>query len=105
MLAWPKVTGQRGIQTCIPFGRRSTTPARGSEPLSRAFGAVVPELVSWRDSSMPRGLARLGYTEETISTRRLWAPCCPRASAVRAVRAVRASALPFSGRRVRKGRG
>jgi bifunctional non-homologous end joining protein LigD len=80
--AQPKVTGRRGIQIWIPvadgLGYEET---RGwVEQLSKAIGAVVPELVSWKwDVSERSGLARLDYTQN-VSNKTLVAPYSPRAA-------------------------
>ena len=69
---YPKVTGQRGIQVWIPivpkYDHGQTTD--WVEKLSRAVGAVVPDLVSWEWSKKNRGgKARLDYTQnEPIKT-------------------------------------
>ncbi|HUY52377.1 MAG TPA: DNA polymerase ligase N-terminal domain-containing protein [Streptosporangiaceae bacterium] len=81
--AQPKLTGRRGIQIWIPV-----TPGPGFEEtrawveqLSRAIGAVVPRLVSWKwDRSERGGLARLDYTQNA-SNKTLVAPYSPRAAA------------------------
>ena len=65
----PKTTGKRGIQVWIPVahGRytfRETTD--WVEQLSRAVGAIVPDLVSWEWSVAGRaGKARLDYTQNS----------------------------------------
>ena len=65
----PKTTGKRGIQVWIPVrhGRytfRQTTD--WVEQLSRAVGAIVPELVSWEWSVAGRaGKARLDFTQNS----------------------------------------
>ncbi|MGH2512390.1 MAG: DNA ligase D, partial [Candidatus Limnocylindrales bacterium] len=65
----PKTTGKRGIQVWIPIERgrytfRATTD--WVEQLSRAIGAIVPELVSWEWSVAGRGgRARLDYTQNS----------------------------------------
>ncbi|MBI2777248.1 MAG: DNA ligase D [Chloroflexi bacterium] len=63
---YPKVTGQRGIQVWIPivpkYDHGQTTD--WVEAVSRAVGAVVPDLVSWEWSKGNRGgKARLDYTQ------------------------------------------
>jgi bifunctional non-homologous end joining protein LigD len=65
----PKTTGKRGIQVWIPIRRgrytfRETTD--WVEQLSRAVGAIVPELVSWEWSVAGRaGKARLDFTQNS----------------------------------------
>jgi bifunctional non-homologous end joining protein LigD len=81
--AAPKVTGRRGIQIWIPI-----TPGPGFdetrawvETLSRAVGATVPDLVSWKWQVADRGgLARLDYTQNAIN-KTLVAPYSPRPGA------------------------
>jgi bifunctional non-homologous end joining protein LigD len=65
---YPKVTGQRGIQVWVPivpkYDHGQTTD--WVEQLSRAVGAVVPDLVSWEWSKGNRGgRARLDYTQNS----------------------------------------
>ncbi len=72
----PKVTGQRGVQIWVPVRAGYTfDDTRGwVERLSRAVGATVPELVSWKWHKADRdGLARLDYTQNAIN-RTLVAP-------------------------------
>ena len=65
----PKTTGKRGIQVWIPIehGRytfRETTD--WVEQLSRAVGAIVPDLVSWEWAVATRsGKARLDFTQNS----------------------------------------
>src|SRR3954468_9371965 len=81
--AAPKVTGRRGIQIWIPI-----TPGPGFDEtrawvqkLSRAVGATVPDLVSWKWQVADRGgLARLDYTQNAIN-KTLVAPYSPRPGA------------------------
>jgi bifunctional non-homologous end joining protein LigD len=65
--AYPKLTGSRGIQAWIPVERGRYTYADTSawvETLSRAIGAIVPDLVSWEWAKAERGgRARLDYTQ------------------------------------------
>jgi bifunctional non-homologous end joining protein LigD len=80
--AQPKVTGRRGIQIWIPVADGlSYEQTRGwVEQLSKAIGAVVPELVSWKwDVRERSGLARLDYTQN-VSNKTLVAPYSPRAA-------------------------
>jgi bifunctional non-homologous end joining protein LigD len=79
--AQPKVTGRRGIQIWIPVAPGlAYEDTRGwVEQLSKAIGAVVPDLVSWKwDVSERGGLARLDYTQN-VSNKTLVAPYSPRA--------------------------
>jgi bifunctional non-homologous end joining protein LigD len=72
----PKVTGQRGIQIWVPVreGYSFDDTRAWVEAMSRAVGAVVPELVSWKWHKSDRaGLARLDYTQNAIN-RTLVAP-------------------------------
>jgi bifunctional non-homologous end joining protein LigD len=81
--AFPKVTGQRGIQIWVPIERGpSFDDTRAwAEQLSKAVGAVVPELVSWKwDVKERGGLARLDYTQNAIN-KTLVAPYSPRPAA------------------------
>jgi bifunctional non-homologous end joining protein LigD len=75
-----KVTGRRGIQIWVPIARGPsfTDTRRWVEGLSKAVGAVVPELVSWKWQVSDRsGLARLDYTQNAIN-KTLVAPYSPR---------------------------
>ncbi|HET9058529.1 MAG TPA: DNA polymerase ligase N-terminal domain-containing protein [Acidimicrobiales bacterium] len=77
---WPKVTGQRGVQIWVPVKRGLSFDETRlwTEQLSRAVGAVVPELVSWKWTVSDRsGLARLDYTQNAIN-KTLVAPYSPR---------------------------
>ena len=79
----PKLTGRRGIQVWIPVapGPGFSETRAWVEQLSRAIGAVVPRLVSWKWDVQDRGgLARLDYTQNA-SNKTLVAPYSPRASA------------------------
>jgi bifunctional non-homologous end joining protein LigD len=81
--ARPKVTGRRGIQIWIPIvpGPSFTETRAWVEQLSRAVGATVPELVSWKwQKNERRGLARLDYTQNAIN-KTLVAPYSPRPAA------------------------
>lgn len=76
----PKVTGRRGIQIWVPVsvGPDFAETRAWTEKLSRAIGAVVPELVSWEwQVSDRQGLARLDYTQNAIN-KTLVAPYSPR---------------------------
>ncbi|HET7473726.1 MAG TPA: non-homologous end-joining DNA ligase [Candidatus Limnocylindrales bacterium] len=64
--AYPKVTGQRGIQAWIPIEPKYTFSDTSDwvERISRAIGSTVPDLVSWEWSKGNRGgKARLDYTQ------------------------------------------
>jgi bifunctional non-homologous end joining protein LigD len=68
--AGAKVTGKRGIQIWVPVTPRYSFDETRTwvEKLSRAVGATVPELVSWKWSTRDRGgLARLDYTQNAIN--------------------------------------
>jgi bifunctional non-homologous end joining protein LigD len=76
----PKITGQRGIQIWIPIqpGPSSEETSAWAEELSRAIGAAVPELVSWKWERQARGgHARLDYTQNA-GHKTLVAPYSPR---------------------------
>ena len=78
--AQPKVTGSRGIQIWIPIARGPSFAETRAwvERLSRAVGAAVPELVSWKWDVRERGgQARLDYTQNAIN-KTLVAPYSPR---------------------------
>jgi bifunctional non-homologous end joining protein LigD len=80
--AEPKVTGRRGIQIWVPVadGLSYDDTRAWVEQLSRAIGAVVPDLVSWKwDVAERAGLARLDYTQN-VSNKTLVAPYSPRAA-------------------------
>jgi bifunctional non-homologous end joining protein LigD len=65
---YPKVTGRRGIQVWIPVEPRYSFAETSAwvEGVSRAVGAMVPDLVSWEWSVADRGgRARLDYTQNT----------------------------------------
>lgn len=81
--AAPKVTGRRGIQIWVPIasGPSFDETRAWVEQLSRAVGATVPELVSWKWPVDERGgRARLDYTQNAIN-KTLVAPYGPRAVA------------------------
>lgn len=78
--AQPKVTGRRGIQIWIPIARGPSFAETRAwvEQLSKAVGAVVPDLVSWEWEVRSRGgQARLDYTQNSVN-RTLVAPYSPR---------------------------
>jgi bifunctional non-homologous end joining protein LigD len=82
VIACPKVTGRRGIQIWVPIrtGLSFEETRDWVERLSRAVGAVVPELVSWKWQVNDRsGLARLDYTQNAIN-KTLVAPYSTRAA-------------------------
>ena len=81
--AFPKVTGKRGIQIWIPIKRGPSFDETRAwvEELSKAVGAVVPEIVSWKWGVDERGgQARLDYTQNAIN-KTLVAPYSARAAA------------------------
>jgi bifunctional non-homologous end joining protein LigD len=81
--AQPKLTGRRGIQIWVPIARGPgfDETRAWAEQLSRAIGAVVPEMVSWKwDVRERAGLARLDYTQN-VHNKTLVAPYSPRAAA------------------------
>lgn len=81
--AFPKVTGKRGIQIWVPIKRGPTFDETRAwvEQLSKAVGAVVPELVSWKWGVDERGgQARLDYTQNAVN-KTLVAPYSVRAAA------------------------
>ena len=66
--AYPKLTGKRGIQARLPIVPKYSFSETSAwvEKLSRAIGAMVPDLVSWEWSVNNRqGKARLDYTQNT----------------------------------------
>jgi len=68
--AAPKTSGKRGFQIWIPVEPRYTFDETRAwvEKLSRAVGATVPELVSWKWQKDDRGgLARLDYTQNAVN--------------------------------------
>jgi bifunctional non-homologous end joining protein LigD len=82
VVARPKITGRRGIQIWVPIepGPSFEETRAWVETVSRAVGAVVPELVSWKWGVRERrGLARLDYTQNAIN-KTLVAPYSPRAA-------------------------
>jgi bifunctional non-homologous end joining protein LigD len=81
--AQPKVTGHTGIQIWVPITRGPSFEQTRTwvEQLSRAVGAVVPDLVSWEwDVRARRGRARRDYTQN-VSNKTLVAPYSPRPAA------------------------
>ena len=64
---YPKLTGSRGVQVWIPIVRGKyeyDDTSAWVEKLSRAVGAMVPDLVSWEWAKAARkGRARLDYTQ------------------------------------------
>lgn len=80
--AQPKVTGQRGIQIWVPVepGPTFEDTRVWVEKVSRAVGAMVPDLVSWAWNTKERkGLARLDYTQNAVN-KTLVAPYSVRAA-------------------------
>src|SRR4029078_1047790 len=74
--AYPKVTGRRGIQAWVPIVSKYDYHDTSAwvEGVSRAVGAIVPDLVSWEWSvANRRGLARLDYPQNA-SIKTLVAP-------------------------------
>jgi bifunctional non-homologous end joining protein LigD len=66
--AYPKLTGKRGIQAWLPIEPKYEFHDTSAwvEGLSRAIGAMVPNLVSWEWAKAARkGRARLDYTQNT----------------------------------------
>jgi bifunctional non-homologous end joining protein LigD len=78
-----KLTGRRGIHIWIPVadGLSFHDTRTWTAQLSKAVGAVVPELVSWKwDRGDRAGRARLDYTQN-VHHKTLVAPYSPRAAA------------------------
>ncbi|MDR3032985.1 MAG: hypothetical protein LBV78_07730 [Kitasatospora sp.] len=78
-----KLTGRRGIHIWIPVadGLSFEDTRTWTAQLSKAIGAVVPEMVSWKwDRSDRGGRARLDYTQN-VHHKTLVAPYSPRAAA------------------------
>ncbi len=78
--AQPKLTGHTGIQIWVPVTRGPSFEQTRAwvEQLSRAIGAIVPDLVSWEwDVRSRKGRARLDYTQNVIN-KTLVAPYSPR---------------------------
>jgi bifunctional non-homologous end joining protein LigD len=66
--AYPKLTGKRGVQAWLPIVPKYSFHDTSDwvERLSRAIGAMVPDIVSWEWSvSQRKGRARLDYTQNT----------------------------------------
>jgi bifunctional non-homologous end joining protein LigD len=81
--AAPKVTGKRGVQIWVPIADGYTFDDTRAwvEKLSRAVGAIRPELVSWEwNTDRRHGLARLDFTQNAIN-KTLVAPFSPRPAA------------------------
>ena len=73
---YPKTTGKRGIQIWIPIVPKYSFAETSAwvERVSRAVGAIVPDLVSWEWAKGARkGRARLDYTQNA-SIKTLVAP-------------------------------
>ena len=80
--ARPKTSGQRGLHIWVPVvpGYTFSQTSAWVEKLSKAVGAIVPELVSWTwQKNDRRGLARLDYTQNAIN-KTLVAPYSVRAA-------------------------
>jgi bifunctional non-homologous end joining protein LigD len=78
-----KLTGRRGIHIWIPVaeGLSFHDTRTWTAQLSKAVGAVVPELISWKwDRGDRGGRARLDYTQN-VHHKTLVAPYSPRAAA------------------------
>jgi bifunctional non-homologous end joining protein LigD len=78
-----KLTGRRGIHIWIPVaeGLSFHDTRTWTAQLSKAVGAVVPEMVSWKwDRGDRAGRARLDYTQN-VHHKTLVAPYSPRAAA------------------------
>jgi bifunctional non-homologous end joining protein LigD len=78
--AQPKVTGHTGIQIWVPITRGPSyeDTRKWVEQLSKAIGAVVPDMVSWQwDVNKREGRARLDYTQN-VKNKTLVAPYSPR---------------------------
>jgi bifunctional non-homologous end joining protein LigD len=78
--AQPKLTGHTGIQIWVPITRGPgyDETREWVKDLSRAVGAVVPDLVSWEwDVRARGGRARLDYTQN-VRNKTLVAPYSPR---------------------------
>jgi bifunctional non-homologous end joining protein LigD len=80
---YPKTTGKRGVQIWIPIVPKYSFEETSGwvERVSRAVGAIAPELVSWEWSKAARkGRARLDYTQNA-SIKTLVAPYSVRPAA------------------------
>ncbi len=96
---FPKVTGKRGIQVWVPIEPRYTFDETRDwvGGLSRAVGAIVPDLVCWDWAKTDRGgKARLDFTQNALN-KTLVAPYAVRP--VRHRRGLRAHHLGGAGRR------
>jgi bifunctional non-homologous end joining protein LigD len=81
--AQPKLTGHTGIQIWVPIsqGPSFEDTRKWVEQLSKAVGAVVPDMVSWQwDVHKRQGKARLDYTQN-VKNKTLVAPYSPRPAA------------------------
>jgi bifunctional non-homologous end joining protein LigD len=81
--AQPKLTGHTGIQIWVPITRGPSfeDTRKWVEQLSKAVGAVVPDMVSWQwDVHKRQGRARLDYTQN-VKNKTLVAPYSPRPAA------------------------
>jgi bifunctional non-homologous end joining protein LigD len=81
--AEPKLTGHTGIQIWVPITRGPSfeDTRKWVEQLSKAVGAVVPDMVSWQwDVHKRQGRARLDYTQN-VKNKTLVAPYSPRPAA------------------------
>ena len=81
--AQPKLTGHTGIQIWVPItpGPGFEDTRKWVEQLSKAVGAVVPDMVSWQwDVHKRQGRARLDYTQN-VKNKTLVAPYSPRPAA------------------------
>ena len=68
--AFPKVTGQKGVQIWVPVVAEYSFDDTRTwvETVSKAVGATVPELVSWHwDVKSRDGRARLDFTQNALN--------------------------------------
>ena len=81
VLAWPKVTGKRGIQVWVPVKQIYTYRQTSAwvEAVSRAVGAAVPDLGHGSGPSRREAVRRASTSPRTRSTRRSSrrTPCDP----------------------------